>query len=130
MSSKDLVNSLNAKADFENFSEEVEILSVTKTGNMALYSAKNKNGITFQNVPGLAGLKSRGYLGYVNGDRSRPIMISGLSSSSVTVSDIGDSGLDGIPNADITPTAGWDIQLTAVSILGNSTITRTFYIVV
>lgn len=128
MSSKDLVNSLNTKADFENFSEEVEIVSVTKTGNMSLYSAKNKNGVTFQNVPGLSGLKDRGYLGYVNGDRSRPIMISGLSSSSVTTTDIGGDGLNGIPNADITPTVGWDIQLIASSAIGNSTMTRTFYI--
>lgn len=130
MSSKDLIDSLNTKSNFENFSEEVEILSVTKTGNMALYSVKNKNDVTFQNVPGLTGLESRGYMGYVNGDRSRPIMISGLSSSSVTKSDIGDSGLDGIPNVDISPTMGWDIELTAVSGVGNSVATKTFYIVV
>ncbi len=127
---KKFIETLDTKADYENFSEEVRILSVTKTGNMALYSVKNKNGVTFQNVPGLTGLEKRGYMGYVNGDRSRPIMISGLSDSSIDEEDIGDSGLGGIPQADISETKAWDIQLTAYSIVGNSTNTKTFYIVI
>ncbi len=120
-SAKDFIDSLNTKSEYENFSEEVEILAVTSTGNMALYTVKNKNGVTFQNVPGLVGLESRGYLGFVRGDRARPIMISGLASSEVTTTDIGSTGLVNIPGIDISPTMSWDIQLTAISAVGNST---------
>lgn len=71
-----LKNYVNSGIAYKNFSEEVIILSGTKVGkNYAKYSVKNKNGVTFYNVPGDVDLKDRAVMGFVNGDRSRPVLI-------------------------------------------------------
>lgn len=67
---------VNLGIAYKNFSEEVIILSGSKVGkNYAKYSVKNKNGVTFYNVPGDVDLKDRAVMGFVNGDRSRPVLI-------------------------------------------------------
>jgi hypothetical protein len=84
--SKDFVDSVNEKNRYENFSEEVKILSSAQAGNMTIYTILNKNGVTFQKVPGQSGLSDRGYMGFVNGDRSRPIMLTGSVKTTTTES--------------------------------------------
>ena len=119
--SKDLINSINTNTDFTNFSEEVEIISSSKTGSNTLYTIKNKNGTIFQNVPGANGFVDRGILGFINGDRARPIMISGMANSSKTTTTTSTLGIDlssdlGMTNANglltnITNPGIWDIEL-------------------
>lgn len=72
----DLNTALNDTIDNSNFAEEVDIIAENKSGqNYSLYTVKNKNGTTFQNVPGGAGIEGKGFLGFVGGDKSRPAMI-------------------------------------------------------
>ena len=67
---------VNLGISYKNFSEEVIILSGSKVGkNYAKYSVKNKNGVIFYNVPGDVDLKDRAVMGFVNGDKSRPVLI-------------------------------------------------------
>ncbi|WKZ15425.1 MAG: hypothetical protein QY317_16135 [Candidatus Jettenia caeni] len=73
---RELKKIISNSIDYSNFSEEVEILSAMRVGsNYYIYTARNKNGVTFRHVPGIAGLSGRGIMGYVNGDRARPVMI-------------------------------------------------------
>jgi hypothetical protein len=122
--SKDLIDSVNTKTRFDNFSEEVEIISSARAGNMTIYTIKNKNNVTFQKVPGQSGLSDRGYMGFVNGDRARPIMLTGSvkttttesTNNQVTQGSGGGSGTNNFSNlfpVDLTPSVVYDIELTA-----------------
>ena len=74
---KDFISSLGTAMNYKNFAEEVVINSENKSGNnFSLYNVTNKNGVTFQNVPGGSGIQNRGFLGFINGDRARPSIIS------------------------------------------------------
>jgi len=139
--SKDLLDSLNVKENYSNFSEEVEILSETTAGTMSLYNVLNKNSVTFQKVPGQPNLTHRGFMGFVNGDRARPIMLSGsvkiteTASTDNTTTDLiseltgGSGSTDG--QVDITPSVGWDIELTVdTGGAGSDTVTTTAAIIV
>lgn len=126
---KDFIDSVNTKSDYDNFSEEVQIDNVTIAGKMALYTVTNKNGVTFQKVPGQPNLENRGYMGFVNGDRARPIMLSGSVKIQETQS-TDNSGTDLMDQVDMTPSVAYDIELTAFSDAGDDTETKTYYIVV
>lgn len=137
--SKDLVDSLNVKSNYENFSEEVEILSSANAGNMTIYTIKNKNDVTFQKVPGMSGLSDRGFMGFVNGDRARPIMLTGSVKTTKTesVNNKVTQGTGGGPNfgttfpVDLTPSVAYDIELTAsAGGLGSDVETKTGFIIV
>jgi hypothetical protein len=142
--SKDFIDSINTKLDYDNFSEEVQINNTTSAGNMALYTVTNKNGVTFQKVPGQPGLENRGFMGFVNSDRARPIMLSGSvkiqeSQSTDNAGTTGVDGIGGINNAggtgqgmvDLTPSVAYDIELTAsAGELGDDTETKTYFIIV
>jgi hypothetical protein len=141
---KDFIDSINTKLDYDNFSEEVQIDRTTTMGKMALYTVTNKNGVTFQKVPGQPGLENRGFMGFVNGDRGRPIMLSGSvkiqeSQSTDNTGTTGVDGIGGINNAggtgqgmvDLTPSVGYDIELTASADgLDDSVETKTVFIIV
>jgi len=138
---KDFIDTLNTKSDYLNFSEEVEILSETTAGTMSLYKVLNKNSVTFQKVPGQPGLVNRGFMGFVNGDRARPIMLSGsvkiteTASTDNTTTDLineltgGSGSTDG--QVDITSSVAWDIELTVdTGAAGSDTETKTGFITV
>jgi hypothetical protein len=137
--SKDFVDSVNEKNRYENFSEEVKILSSAQAGNMTIYTILNKNGVTFQKVPGQSGLSDRGYMGFVNGDRSRPIMLTGSVKTTTTESTNnevtqgtggGSSFADKLP-IDPSPSVNWDVQLVAdAGGLGSDTEEKTGFITV
>ncbi len=137
--SKDFIDSINEKNQYENFSEEVKIISSAQAGNMSIYTILNKNGVTFQKVPGQPGLSDRGYLGFVNGDRARPIMLTGSVKTTTTEStdnDVtqgtgGGDNFGGVVPVDPTPSVAWDIELTAsAGALGDDVETKTGYITV
>lgn len=138
--SKDLIDSINVKNKYENFSEEVKILSSARAGNMTIYTILNKNGVTFQKVPGQSGLSDRGYLGFVNGDRSRPIMLTGSvkTTSSESTNNVNTTGaggssgnMAGLFPVDLTPSVSYDIELTAsAGALGEDTETKTGFVTV
>ncbi len=137
--SKDFINSINEKNRYENFSEEVKIIASATAGNMSIYTITNKNGVTFQKVPGQSGLADRGFMGFVSGDRARPIMLSGsvkTTESESTNNDVtqGDSGGNNLGDefpVDLTPSVAWDIELTAdAGALGDDTETKTGFIIV
>jgi hypothetical protein len=135
--SKDFIDSINEKNRYENFSEEVEILSSSQAGNMTIYTILNKNGVTFQKVPGQSGLSDRGYMGFVNGDRARPIMLTGSVKTTTTESINNDVTQNNVINfgntfpVDITASVGWDIELTATAAgLDPDAETKTGFIIV
>ncbi len=128
---KEFIDSINDKSRYENFSEEVQIINETTAGKMTLYTVTNKNGVTFQKVPGQPGLEDRGFMGFVQGDRARPIMLSGSVRTTVTETDDNTvtGGFD--PLVDINPSIMWDIQLTAdAGALGDDTATGSYFITV
>jgi len=134
---KDFIDSLNTKADYDNFSEEVEIISSAQAGNMTIYTVTNKNGVTFQKVPGQAGLSDRGFMGFVNGDRARPIMLTGAAKTTeteTTNNDVTQGASGGTSFADafgvsLEPSVAYDIQLTAtVAGVGSDVATGTIII--
>ncbi len=128
---KEFIDSVNDKNRYENFSEEVQIIKETTAGKMTLYTVTNKNGVTFQKVPGQPGLEDRGFMGFVQGDRARPIMLSGSVRTTVTETDDNTvtGGFD--PLVDINPSIMWDIQLTAdAGALGDDTATGSYFITV
>lgn len=87
---KEYIASFGATLDYKNFSEEVVINSENKSGNnFSLYNVTNKNGVTFQNVPGGSGIKDRGFLGFIGGDRARPAVISATVKTNNTASSAG-----------------------------------------
>lgn len=126
MSIKNLIAAMNVKTNYENFAEEVTILSEAKSGNnYSLYTVKNKNNVTFQNVPGAGGITDNGVLGFINGDRGRPTLLGSGTKVNNTPSNVSGAGW---PIADILPSYEWDIQLYVVSAFGNDTETKTAYI--
>ncbi len=137
---KDFIDSINTKSNYDNFSEEVKILKETSAGKMTLYTVTNKNGVTFQKVPGQPGLADRGFMGFVQGDRARPIMLSGSvrTTETATVDNTGTNrivtgGVGGVGGGpvDITPSVLYDIELTAdAGALGSDVETKTSYITV
>lgn len=135
---KELIDSLNVKSDFDNFSEEVQILRETSAGSMTLYTVKNKNGVTFQRVPGQPGLANRGFMGFVNGDRARPIMLSGSvkiqesqSTDNTGTTKINNAGGAGGGTVDMSPSVAWDVQLTAsAGTFPDSVEEKTYFIIV
>lgn len=73
---KSLFDFTNNQIQYKNFSEEVRLIKETKAGiSYSKYTCTNKNGVTFQEVPGFVGLTGAAVMGYVNGDRSRPVII-------------------------------------------------------
>ncbi len=129
------------KINYKNFAEEVGILSEAPAGtNVSLYTIINKNGATFQNVPGMPFQRGRARFGYVNGDRTRPVIIGSsdisaamrAASAQFSANDIAPGATRTIsttpgeswPEADINTITKWDIQLT-VSISPSCTDTTT-----
>jgi hypothetical protein len=94
-----------------SISEEVDILQETTNGNSSLYTVKNKNGVTFWQVPGPSGFTDRGFVGFIQRDPGRPVLLSGSSKISNTKSN---AAAVSWPVADITPT------LIPVSLLADS----------
>ena len=126
MSIKDLSAAINQNIEYKNFAEEVTIVTETNTGsNYSLYTVTNKNGVTFQNVPGPAAIKNLAHLGFINGDRGRPVIFGAGTKVNNTKSTVSDPGW---PVADVLATTYWDIQLHVISAFGNDTETKTAYI--
>jgi hypothetical protein len=85
---------------------------------MTIYTILNKNGVTFQKVPGQSGLSDRGFMGFVNGDRARPIMLTGSVKTTITDSvnntvTQGGGGFGDLFPVDPTPSVLYDIELIA-----------------
>ncbi len=134
---KDFVDSVNVKNKYENFSEEVKIVSSAKAGNMTIYTILNKNGVTFQKVPGMSGLSDRGFMGFVNGDRARPIMLTGSVKTTTTESTNNNVTQNNPVNfgnvfpVDNTPSVAYDVELIADGgALGDDTETKAAFIIV
>ena len=108
---------LQERFDYNNFSEDVDILSENNIDeNLSLYVVKNKNGVTFQNVPGMAWI-GLGKIGFVNGDRHRPILL-GTSDIDIEIKSGRVSITDLAPQTNRVETEitlimdyEWDIQL-------------------
>ncbi len=83
---KSFHDSLFGAIENNSIPEEVEIITETQTGNFSLYTVKNKNGITFHNVPGARGFSDRGFLSYIQRDTTRPVMISGSAKVTTSIS--------------------------------------------
>lgn len=130
--SNELKQTLQQKTDYKNFSEEIDIISESPAGtNVSLYTIKNKNGVTFQNVPGMPFRRGRAKMGYIDGDRSRPMLLGSSDISDAMRSGSARFGPGDIapgatrtpsnaasalwPNADITAIKKWDIQLEVTS---------------
>ncbi|TDE63121.1 MAG: hypothetical protein D8M57_19975 [Candidatus Scalindua sp. AMX11] len=120
---------LQERIDYKNFSEDVEILAENNIDdNLSLYTVKNKNNVTFQNVPGMAWI-GLGKLGFVNGERSRPILL-GTSDIDVKIKSGKFSARDNSPGSNLVSSgitviveSTWDIQLEATR--GSETVTKT-----
>jgi len=135
--SKDFIDTVNEKNRYENFSEEVEILSSANAGAMTIYTIKNKNNVTFQKVPGQPGLADRGYMGFVNGDRARPIMLTGsvkTTTTETTNNNVTQNNPINFANTfpvNIGPSIAYDIELTAdAGASGSDVETKTGFVIV
>lgn len=142
---KDFLNILNQRLDYKNFSQEVTIVSESKTGsNYSLYVVTDKNNITFQNVPGLGGISGKAFMGYINGDRGRPAIIGGTAKVTNTEETVDDALGDGSPGSgdpsgpgasgwadiavDVLASFSWDVQLIATNAHGSDTETKSTYV--
>lgn len=95
-----MFDSLDTRIDYTNFAEEVVVNSESRSGgNYSLYNITNKNGVTFQNVPGGSGIVDRAFMGFINGDRARPAIISVTVKANNTTSS---ASLPSWPTVDIT----------------------------
>ncbi|TDE63100.1 MAG: hypothetical protein D8M57_20065 [Candidatus Scalindua sp. AMX11] len=120
---------LQERIDYKNFSEDVEILAENNIDdNLSLYTVKNKNNVTFQNVPGMAWI-GLGKLGFVNGERNRPILL-GTSDIDVKIKSGKFSSRDNSPGSNQVSSGitvimefTWDIQLEATR--GAEVVTKT-----
>lgn len=84
---KTLHDYTNEQIRYKNFSEEVRLVKETKAGtSYSKYSCTNKNGVTFYEVSGMQGLKGSAVMGYVNGDRARPVIIGPATKSTIVKS--------------------------------------------
>jgi hypothetical protein len=96
----DLNNTMNQSIEADNFAEEVTVIAENKSGqNFSLYTVKNKNNITFQKVPGGAGIERKGVLGFINGDKTRPALIGVTAPTTNAISIVSNPGW---PVADIS----------------------------
>ena len=87
---KTLFDYTNEQIKYKNFSEEVRLIKETKAGaSYSKYTCTNKNGVTFHEVPGLVGLVGAAVMGYVNGDRARPVIIGPATKPTVIKSSFG-----------------------------------------
>ncbi len=90
---KDLIAVMGENIDYKNFAEEVTIITETNSGaNYSIYTVTNKNGVTFQNVPGTQKIKNVAHLGFINGDRGRPVIFGASSKVLNTTSTVSDPG--------------------------------------
>lgn len=121
---------------YRNFSEDVAIIKETSCGeNVSLYTVKNKNNVTFQCVPGMSYI-GRGRLGFVKGDRSRPVMIGmadfktreDIRAGITVVTNVSPPGNQISSNVEILIEYGWDIQLFAERGAESDTETKSSYI--
>lgn len=125
---------LQEKIDYKNFSEEVEIIHENNIDeNLSLYTVTNKNGVTFQNVPGMAWI-GFGVLGYVGGERGRPVLL-GTSDIDIKIKSGKYSASDLMPdvnrvvlNVTVIFEYEWDIQLYVTRGTENATETKLSYI--
>ncbi len=87
----------NEQIKYNNFAEEVTILSETKlhTG-YSTYEVIDSNGVTHHAVPGNSGISETGIMGYVRGDRQRPTLMGAGTKTNETTG---------------TTQYTWDIQL-------------------
>lgn len=122
------------KLDYKNFSEEVEIILENNIDeNLSLYTVTNKNGVTFQNVPGMAWI-GFGVLGYVNGDRARPVLLGTsdidvkIKSGKYSVGDIRPGTNRTASTVTVLIDYEWDIQLYITRGVENATETKLSYI--
>lgn len=125
---------VSEKLDYKNFSEEVEIVKENNIDeNLSLYTVTNKNGVTFQNVPGMAWI-GFGVLGYVGGDRSRPVLLGTsdvdvmMKSGKWSASDIRPDTNRAVSNVTVIIDYEWDIQLYITRGTENATETKLSYI--
>lgn len=127
MTIKNLTKTIGTSIAYNNFSEEVEILSETKlhTG-YSIYKVKNKNLVIFHSVPGQTGISGTGIMGFVNADRGRPTLLGAGTKMQNTSSDATPPWTD---VADISASVYWDIQLQITDSCGNTEdATKTGYI--
>lgn len=123
---KDFIKTVNEKIDYTNFAEEVVVLAENKSGTgYSLYTVKNKNGVTFQNVPGSPNIRDRGYMGFVNGDRGRPTVIGAGTKTTTVTTTVSSPWTEQV---DIAPPYYWDIQLEVSNGAGSDTRTKTAYV--
>ena len=118
---KDHIKEYKARIDerirYRNFSEDADIIKENNIDeNLSLYIVKNKNNVTFQKVPGMAWI-GVGKLGYIRGDKSRPVML-GTSDFDVKIKSGKFSAGDLAPgtnrvtsNFTVLIDFEWDIQL-------------------
>lgn len=76
MTIKSINNFMLEAIKYKNVTEQVDIISaVNISSDQCFYSVQNKNGILFRQVPGYPGLTGKAVMGYLNGDRSRPVIV-------------------------------------------------------
>lgn len=119
---------------YRHVAEDVDIIKETNIDeNLSLYIVRNKNGVNFQNVPGMAFIGS-GKLAYVRGDRSRQIMIGTsdinkkIRSGKYSAGDLGPGVNRVTSNVTVIIDYEWDIQLEATRGAEVVTETKTSYI--
>lgn len=72
---------------YSNFSEAVDVLGKTRVGkNTYSYTIRNKNGVTFYNVPGQPDIVDKAIMGFINGDRARPTLLGSGTKANVAES--------------------------------------------
>lgn len=110
---------LDERIRYRNFSEDADIIKETNIDeNLSLYIVKNKNNVTFQNVPGMAWI-GVGKLGYIRGDKSRPVMLGTsdidvkIKSGKFSAGDLGPGVNRATSNVTVLIDFEWDIQLYA-----------------
>lgn len=123
MTIKNLSKTIGTSIAYNNFSEEVEILSETKLhAGYSIYEIVNKNGVTFHAVPGQTGISESGIMGFVNGDRGRPTLLGAGTKMQDTSSDATPPWTD---TADISASVYWDIRLSITDSCGNPVESKT-----
>lgn len=111
---------------YKNYSEDVVIISEASVGNnISIYTVKSKNNVTFQRVPGMSGLTDTGKLGFIAGDRGRPMLMGtrkkaqGIKTTTTTTVT---TYPPEAPVVTIEAAVEWDIKLTATATcFGSST---------
>ena len=134
--SKEWKDRIEDRLKYRNFSEDVAIIKESSCGeNVSLYTVKNKNNVTFQNVPGVSYI-GRGRMGFIRGDRSRPVMIGmadfktrqDIRAGITVVTNVSPPGNQISSDVEIIIDFTWDIQLYAERGAESDTETKTDYI--